>query len=150
MKSNEVLARARQLLTIYRQISGDHVKHRNETSVKFGETRHSVSRHQLGIAQNRLAVLATRSRIRRFLPAKPASSMEGITGRERQTLARIHAKENIRAAVGRRFREQAKQAAIDRANLIVETQSSLPPDMWEAVIEDYDRRLYESREEDAS
>lgn len=147
MKSNEALERALHLLIIHRRICADHHRHRNQTLVDMAERHASISGHKLAIAQHRLAVIESLARIRQMLPPKPVDNVQCIVERERQTLARLHAKASIRQAADRHLRAQARQAAFDRTLFISEMQQNVPQEMWDEALQEYDRRLYESREE---
>lgn len=150
MTPDQVLLRAQQVLTIFREICADHDDYRRRVSLEIAEMREVISNRRLVIAQNNLGIAESITRIQQLLPPRSKHNIEGPAEREQRVMADLQTKANIRAAVDRHLQAQARQAALDRAVFIAEMRQNLAPELWDEALDEYDRRLFESREDGKS
>ncbi len=150
MKTERTLIIGGKVLRLRQRIVMEHCHRRNKTAVEFAQTQELISRHRQAIVESRLGVIERLMKVRQLLPPKSIDPVQEISLREKRVMSQLNANANIRAEVERRLRAQAAQAAVDRANFIDQVKRDLPEELWEETIDDYDRRVYESREDGSS
>lgn len=143
MKSNRAIHCAARLLALRRRIVTDHLQHRNTSAVEFVQAREQVSAHRLSAARNRFAVIELLARVQQLRPAPAPDPVRRIEQREQRLLAKMSADANMRTAMAKRLRDQAAQAALDRAAFVEQVRRDVPEELQEETIQAYDRQLFE-------
>lgn len=148
MKTKHVYSLARTILAARRQIVQDHVTTRNVMAVDHMKTQAVVNQLRRDAGHSRFSVIEAAARIHDLTPRKRLGGdpLQRIAQRERRVMAKINADANMRAAVEKRLRSQAAQAAIDRATFVDQVKRDLPEELWGETIDAYDRKVYEAGE----
>lgn len=148
MKTKHVYALARTLLAERRQVIHDHLVARNRMAVDRMRTHVEVNQLRREVGNSRLAIAEASARMQNQLPRKrlASDSLQHIAQREERLMAKINADANVRAAVEKRLRSHAAQAAMDRATFVDQVKRDLPEELWGETIDAYDRKVYEAGE----
>ncbi len=150
MRPSKVLRIAHEVLAIRRKIVTSHIENRNRVALQRSEMEVQLNKQRLESAQYRFGVIELLAKVKQMTPPAPIDPVEEIQQRERRVMADLSAKANIRAAAEKALRDQAAQAAFDRADFIAQVKRDLPEESWAEIIDDYDRRVYESTQEETS
>ncbi|MEP0826921.1 MAG: hypothetical protein HRF51_00225 [bacterium] len=137
-KAEKALKIARRVLTVRKNIVSQAMRQSN---------RRTIDRMQLrtrsAICHQRVA--EAEARVRRLRPPTRIDPVKQLEDRKSKIMAQVEMEAEIRFATEQKLRELAGQAAMDRATFIKQVKRELPKELWEEVIDDYDRRAYESR-----
>ncbi len=147
MKTERTLMIGRKVLRLRQQIVADHCRRRNKIAVEFARTQELVNRHRQAVVECRLGAMERLIKVQQSIPPKPVDPVREIALREKRAISQLNAAANIRAEVEKRLRDRAAQAAVDRANFIDQVHRDFPEEAWAEIVDDYDRRVYESRED---